>query len=223
MKRCAATSLAAAVAVGLAACASGPTPPDWQFAAQGAMRRAIEADLSGDSRAAMQEYQRARAETARTGRPDLVARAELMRCAARTAALDFARCEAFDALRADSGEPERAYADHLQGTLDAARVPLLPAAQQPLAAAGRGDAADAALLQATADPLSRLLGAALWLRQGRAGDAVVAVAVDTASAQGWRRPLLAWLAVQKQRAEQRGDAAEAARIGRRIELVAPAR
>jgi hypothetical protein len=42
--------------------------------------------------------------------------------------------------------------------------------------------------------------------------------MDTASAQGWRRPLLAWLNVQAQRAEQGGDSEEAARLRRRIAL-----
>lgn len=205
----------------LAACAGGPQPPDWAFAAHGAMQRALQADLAGDSRVAAAEFERARSELARTGRPELVARAELMRCAARVAALDFAPCEGFERLRVDAADAERAYADHLQGTLDAARVPLLPVAQQPLAAPSRGEPADLALLQGTADPLSRLVGAALWLRMGRASPPVLALAAETASAQGWRRPLLAWLQLLKARAEAAGDAAEAARLGRRIELVAP--
>ena len=47
------------------------------------------------------------------------------------------------------------------------------------------------------------------------------VAIDTASAQGWRRPLLMWLGVAQQRAQAAGNAAEAARLQRRIDLVAP--
>jgi hypothetical protein len=43
--------------------------------------------------------------------------------------------------------------------------------------------------------------------------------VDTASAQGWRRPLLAWLGLQHQRALQAGDAEAAAGLQRRIDLV----
>ena len=48
-------------------------------------------------------------------------------------------------------------------------------------------------------------------------------AADTASAQGWRRPLLAWLDVQARLADERGDAAEAARLRRRMGLVEPPR
>jgi hypothetical protein len=203
----------------LTACASGPPPPDWQPNAQNALQRAVQAQLSGNDRVAVADFERARGEIARTGRADLMARAELMRCAAQVAALQFERCTAFERLRADAAPAEQAYADHLAGTLDPARVPLLPPAQQPLAQPSRGADTDLALLQATADPLSRLVGAALWLQRGRASPAVLALAVETASAQGWRRPLLAWLQLLQQRARQAGDAAEAARLARRIELV----
>ena len=47
----------------------------------------------------------------------------------------------------------------------------------------------------------------------------IAAAVDIASAQGWRRPLLAWLGVQLARAEAAGDSETAARVRRRMELV----
>jgi hypothetical protein len=56
------------------------------------------------------------------------------------------------------------------------------------------------------------------LQAGRIAPPDIAVAVDTASSQGWRRPLLAWLGVAAQRAKAIGDTAELARIERRIAL-----
>jgi hypothetical protein len=212
----------------VAGCAGGPPPPDWQQSARGALDLAVAAELRGDSRIAALEFDRARAEVRRTGRPDLLARAELLRCAARAASLQLDPCEAFERLRADAAPPERAYADHLAGRLAPGQATLLPPAQQSVAAAvhaagvadaATGDAAAAARLQGLADPLSRLVGAAVLLRAGRAGPAVIAAAVDTASAQGWRKPLLAWLGVQHQRAAQAGDADAAAALQRRIDLV----
>lgn len=218
---------------GLGGCAGTP-PPDWALDAQGALERGLQARLSGEDRIAVHELAIARAALARTGRADLLARAELKLCAADAASLRFEPCAAFEALRQDAAAPELAYAEHLRAPLEATRRPLLPPAQQALATPpdgrdrrdGRdglkgGDGGDAgvARLQAVADPLSRLLGAALWLRDGQASPAVIALAVDTASAQGWRRPLLAWLQAQKLRAERDGDAELAARAQRRIELV----
>jgi len=216
---------AAAAAALLAGCASGPSPPDWQLGARAALDQAMAAELRGDSRIANLEFDRARAELARTGRPDLLARAELLRCAAQVASLQLGPCDAFERLRADAAAPELAYADHLAGRLDAAQAPLLPPAQQTVAALGpaASDGAAAAALQGVADPLSRLVGAAVLLRAGRAGPAVIGLAVDTASAQGWRRPLLAWLGVQLQRASAAGDTTAAARLQRRIDLAGGAR
>jgi hypothetical protein len=207
------------LAAALAACAGTPVP-DWQLAAHGGLARASEAYLAGDTRVAIAEFARARGEVARTGRVDLVARVELTRCAVQIASLQFEPCAGFEPLRPDAPPAEQAYADHLQGqALDAARLLLLPAPQQAAAAPGGGAERDLALLQGIADPLSRLVAAGVWLRSGRASPAVMNLAVETASAQGWRRPLLAWLGVLRQRADQAGDPVEAARIARRITLV----
>jgi hypothetical protein len=73
-------------------------------------------------------------------------------------------------------------------------------------------------LAGVADPLARLVAAGALLKAGRITPADIAAAVDTASSQGWRRPLLAWLGVQEQRARAAGDAAAVERLRRRIEL-----
>ena len=91
---------------------------------------------------------------------------------------------------------------------------MLPAPQRAAAAGS----ADAAAVRAIADPLSQLVAAAVQFRTGRASPALVQLAVDTSSGQGWRRPLLAWLGVQLQLAEKGGDAEAAARLRRRIAL-----
>ena len=77
-------------------------------------------------------------------------------------------------------------------------------------------AASAPDLKGVADPLTRLVAAGVLMQTNRADPNTIAAAIDTASAQGWRRPLLAWLGVQAQRAEAAGDAVEVARIWRRI-------
>ena len=105
---------ALALAALVAACASSPPVPDWQGNARSAMDRAIAAYLSGDSAVADVEFRRARAEIARTGRTDLLARVELMRCAARVASLVFERCEGFERLRRRTAPwPRRAWAPTL--------------------------------------------------------------------------------------------------------------
>lgn len=210
------------MAAALAACSSGPTPPDWQLQARPAIESSITMDLNGDTAAAKREFERGRALLARTGQPALLARAELMRCAARVASLDFAACDGFERWRADAPAAEQAYADHLGGMpLEPARIALLPHAQRAVAAA---IAAKTPLsVQNIEDPQSRLIAAALLLRARLADPATLTLAADTASSQGWRRPLLAWLEALAYRAEQAGAADEAQRLRRRIELVLSSR
>lgn len=205
--------LAVLATLSLAACSSGPKAPDWQLEAKTAMERALAAWLEGNSRVEALEFGRARTELSSTGRADLVARAELLRCASRVASLVFEPCAGFEALRPDAPAAERAYADYLAGQLQPQDIALLPAQQRAAATGG-----DAAALKGVADPLSQLVAAAVMFRAGRASPAVLQQAVDTASSQGWRRPLLAWLGVQLQLAEKGGDSATAAQLRRRIAL-----
>ena len=202
-------------ALQLTACASGPAAPDWQVNARAASDQAMAAYLRGDSRAAQADFDRARHEIARTGRADLLARSELLVCAARVASLEFGPCDGFERLRPDTAAPEQAYADYLAGRLQPGQASQLPAAQQGVAMAADAGAAAAALRQIT-DPTSRLVAAGVLLQTRLASPPVLTSAVDTASAMGWRRPLLAWLGLQLQRAEAAGDAAAVDGLRRRI-------
>ncbi len=201
----------------LSACASSPPVPDWQMNATSSMERAISAYLSGNDRVAVQEFARARNEMASTGQIALVARAELIRCASRVASLALDDCPGFEKLRDDAAAPERAYADYLAGRARPQDVALLPEQQRGVINVAADSVATA--IAGISDPFSRLVAAGVLLRTGHANPAVLTLAVDTASAQGWRRPLLAWLGVQVMRAEKSGDTAEAQRLHRRIDLV----
>lgn len=206
--------VAAAALWMLGACSSKPPVPDWQMNAHASAQKALEAYLSGNARVEQLEWDRARAEVARTGRPDLLARLELVRCAAMVASLVPGPCERFEALRADAAPAEQAYADYLAGQLQPAQAALLPEPQRAVSVS-----AHAAAVAAVQDPLSRLVAAGVLFKTGRADPAVMGTAVDTASAQGWRRPLMAWLVLQRQRAEAAGDSQAAAALQRRIDIL----
>ncbi len=199
--------------VALAACSSGPKPADWQLEAKGAMERSVAAYLEGNSRVEAAEFARARTAISSTGRIELAAKAELLHCASRVASLVFEPCLGFEKLRVDAAPAERAYADYLSAKLQPNDIAQLPPQQR--AAATSGETA----LKAIDDSLSRLVAAGVLFQNGRASPALVQVAVDTASAQGWRRPLLAWLGVQASLAEKAGDSEQAARVRRRMDLV----
>jgi hypothetical protein len=121
---------------------------------------------------------------------DLVARAELLRCAAQAASLALTQaCSPFEALQQDAAGPEKAYANYLLGRpLAADELALLPPAQPVATALAQSSAANAAALLKGWKIPSRLVAAGTLFRAGQAGREVAALAVDTASAQGWRRP-----------------------------------
>lgn len=202
----------------LTGCASGPPPADWQINAHSLLESYGKHYLDGETLLAERHFERARAEIARTGRLDLVARAELTRCAVRLAALETGPCTAFERLAAHAGEEDQAYARFLTGDwqgLDASRLPthyrgLLAAREEP---------ARLRALEEIKAPLPRSIAAGALFRAGGAAPEVIALATRTASDQGWRRPLLAWLEVQAKRAEAAGDQAGLELIRRRIELV----
>jgi len=166
-------------------------PPDWQLGSVSALNAFQSHYLKGDSRAAHIEFERAKFELQSTGRGDLVARAELVRCAMRAASLEFDSCPGFEKLRADAGAEELAYAEYL---------------------AGRAERA------AGEDVLSKLVFFGVKLNGNKITPPEIASAIDIASSQGWRRPLLAWLGVQEKRAEAAGDREALERIRRRIAL-----
>ncbi|MFN6960701.1 MAG: hypothetical protein ACK4N6_00535 [Rhodocyclaceae bacterium] len=203
----------------VAGCAGGPPAPDWQANAHASLAAHTAAYLAGRDRVARQELALARREAARTGDANQMARVELTACAARIASLESTDCPAFEALAADADVALRAYADYLAGRWAGLDPKLLPPAQQ--AVPSSGDAL--ATLAAIDEPLSRLVAAAVLLRAGRLPPEGIALAIETASGRGWRRPLMAWLGFDRDRCRAAGDMACAAQRQRRIDYASGSR
>ena len=209
----------------LTACASNPVTPDWQANGFAALKGFSTAYLNGNTRLADFEFARAKTEISSTGRADLLARAELTRCAVRVASLEFDNCVGYQPLAQDAQASEQAYAAYLTGHWTKLNTALLPAQHRALvqqaavAPALTSPTPTRSLLDSLEDPLARLVAAGVLLQNSRLTPADITTATETASGQGWRRPLLAWLEVQRQRANQTDDRDAAARLQRRIDLV----
>ncbi|GAA4017167.1 hypothetical protein [Actimicrobium antarcticum] len=201
----------------VAGCATKPPVPGWKANAHGALDSFSAAYLTGNTRIADQEFSRARLEISSTGKGDLLARAELVRCANRVASLEFDQCAGYQPLAGDAGAIERSYAALLTGRWQDVDASVLPA-QYRAVLAGAASSSSASVIGSIDDPLSRLVAAGVLLQAGAINPADITAATETASEQGWRRPLLAWLGVQAQRARDGGDLAALARIERRIGL-----
>jgi hypothetical protein len=201
----------------LSACGGTPPPADWKMNAVSLLEHAQQRWLEGDAKTAELTLGQARKEIAKSGRIDLLARAELAACAAHVASLDFSACAAFDKLAPDASLADKAYARFLAADWNGLEAKSLPEHYASLISAKDDVSANKATMDIK-DPLPRLIAAALLFRAGRAEPLTLNAAVDTASERGWRRPLLAWLEVQQQRAQASGNQSAAAMLQRRIDL-----
>ena len=200
--------------LGLIGCAGREIPPsDWQLNAHSSLNSSVTTYLVGNIEVAALEFARVRTEIASTGRTDVLARVELVRCAAYVASLEFKECVAFQKLLNDAADPERVYADYLAGRWEGLNTALLPMQHRGIVAGEDG------ALSSIEDPLSRLVAAGVLFKLGRMTPDLVTLAIKTASDQGWRRPLLAWLSVAVRRAKELGNQDRALYIQRRIDLV----
>lgn len=212
-----------AITLLLGACANTPPTPNWQGSAFAALNSFSSAYLEGNSRVADFEFQRAQGEVARTGRPDLMARLALVRCAVQVASLVLDTCDAYNALAADALPTENNYAAFLNGQWARVQPELLPEPYRDWAKQVRTgtltNPAPASTLALIKEPQPRLIAAAILYKSELIMPVDIGLAIETASNQGWRRPLLAWLGVQRQRAQAAGDTKAAAQLQRRIDLV----
>ena len=200
---------------GAALCACASSSPDWQNNAFAAIRSATSAYLEGNARIADFEFARAQNEVSRTGRPDRMARLELVKCAVAVASVDVSPCTGYDRWSAEAGPEEQAYAAFLAGDWLAIDRDRLPERYRELVAL-QPDTVDWVQLQ---DPLSKLIAAGVLLKRGRLMIGDADMAIQTASFQGWRRPLLGWLRVRQRLAENAQDAEAVVNLQRWIRVV----
>lgn len=209
----------AATLILLTACGSGgPPPPDWKTDAADLIERYKKHALLGENLLAERYFQQAVAATGGAGRVAETARLWLVRCATRRAMLiDDACAEYTELAHTEPDAADAAY--HRFITLDWANLDPASLPPQHRDFVRATPEARPATLEKIADPLSRLLDASLLVMRREATPATLAAATETASAQGWRQPLLTYLKLQSEQARQRGDSAESDRLARRIELV----
>lgn len=204
-------------ALSLSACGGGTVVPDWQINAQTAMQRYTQYFLQGQVQRADASFSQARKAVATTGNIDAVAHLELVRCGLHTAALDFTPCSGYNQLAALTRDPaDAAYARFISGDWQGLNRALLPPQYAAFAAAAAGSDESQPRIRAISDPVSQLIATGLSIRQGKVDDATLQAAVDTASTQGWRRPLLTYLKLQQQRST---DPTALAALRTRIKLV----
>lgn len=203
----------------LSACgSSGPPVPDWKTDSVDFIERYKKHALLGEPVVAERFFQRALNATGGAGRIGETGRLWLVHCATRRAMLLEDDCSEYAELAPlETSAEDRAYYQFVTlqwSALDAAK---LPAQYAPLvkSEAARLNAAIAAI----EDPLSRLLAASLVTQRDQADAATLQLGMETASAQGWRQPLLTYLKLLEKSAAARGASSEQQAYAVRIRLI----
>lgn len=202
----------------LAGCGGKTPPPDWKVDAADLAERYTKHELRGENLIAERYFQQAVAATGGAGRVTETAHLWLLHCAVRRASLADDACPEYAELaRTATTAADRAYHRYL--TLDWSGLETSALPPHHAAVVKAEPAQRTARVAGIEDPLARLLAASLVVQRGEADDALLALATETASEQGWTRPLLVYLRLQLKRAEARGDTAALAELETRINLV----
>lgn len=208
----------AACLILLAGCGGKTPPPDWKVDSADLIERYKKHELRGENILAERYFQQAVNAAGSAGQVAETARLWLVRCAVRRASLDDDDCSEYVELaKLETTDEDRAYYQFITLDWNGVEASRLPKHYAALLAGP----ADKRLAQVAAidAPLSRLLAASLVVQRGEADDALLALATETASAEGWKRPLLVYLKLAEKRASEREDAATLADIQARIRLV----
>lgn len=203
----------------LSACgSSGPPVPDWKTDSVDFIERYKKHALLGEHAVAERFFQRALHATGGAGRISETARLWLVRCATRRASLFDDHCSEYAELaKLETSAEDRAYYQFVTlkwSEIDAAKLPT------QYGALVKSDVARLnTLIAAIEDPLSRLLAASLVTQRGQADHDTLVIAMETASAQGWRQPLLTYLKLLEKSAAARGVSSEQQAYAMRIRLI----
>ncbi len=201
----------------------GPKPLPWIAAAYQRMENFKTDFLTGRPEIVTDmHFQKAVEEIKKSGDLDLLGKVWLTRMALQVAVLtepedgDYPKIEAAEPVPAN-----RNFYLFLKGDA-AADGALLPAQYRTFfAALNGGNAAETdAAVAKIEDPLSRLIAAGLAVRRHVENEALLQTAVEAASRNGWKRALLVWLKRLGAFYEASGEAAKAAAVRQRIDLIA---
>ena len=203
-------------------CGSRPAPA-WFAAGHQQLETFKEDFLTGGAPSiAETHFNKAVAEIKKGGDLDLLGKAWLTRMALQVAALEDPEEGEYGSIAAAQAVPANDQF-HLLLTGDASQADgvLLPAQYRPLLRALQSRSlsdAETSVAQIE-DPLSRLIAAGLAVRAHLENVAILQGAVETASRNGWKRALLAWLKRLAAFYEAAGQAANAAALRQKIGVI----
>jgi len=203
----------------------GKPAPAWFAAGHQQLESFKSAFLTGAApRLVELHFQRALGELKKSGDLDLLQKAWLTRMALQVASREKTERGDYPAIESALSVPaNRQFYLFLTGDPAVVDGALLPSAYQPFWQTLQKGETVAAFqkLALIKEPLSRLIAAGVAARLTPISEDLLLTAVETASRNGWKRPLLAWLKESQGFYEKTGQTAKAEAVSRRLALITP--
>ncbi len=211
-----------AVLLLLAGCSTSKPAPNWLSAGYNQLDNYKKHYLSGQEKIAALEFTDALKEIKKSGDLEILGRAQLIRMAVQTATLQDLTNAEYRKIEAVHPSPGNSnFYAFLQGALAQVDAKLLPSQYlgvvETFRRPGKGERLRA--IEQMEDPLSQLIAAGILVRMGEDNEALLQKAVATASAEGWKKALLAYLARLQAYYEGKQERSRAQAIEQRINLI----
>jgi hypothetical protein len=209
------------VFLGLGGCTSR-TIPQWQTASFNHLETFKQYYLAGDDKNAERYFSKAITEIKKSGRMDILAKGYLTKYAVRAATLETISGTEF--LEINSVRPNRInmnFFTFLTGNFDTVDNDILPPRYKHFILTFQDGTLDDLNhdIAKIKDPLSRLIAAGLTIKHGRYNEGTLKIALLAASAEGWKKALVAYLKHLQTLYENTGYTEKAERIQKQLNLL----
>lgn len=206
----------------LAGCGASQPVPDWLNASHSQLEAYQKNYLSGSDKLAALRFKGAINDIKKSGDLEMLARAYLIRMALQRAVLEEPDAEDYLKIAALQSMPtNRNYYAFLKGEPAQVDEKLLPAQYQGLLNNLRpeGEEGRLAAIGKMQNPLSQLIAMGVLVYRNQESEALLQRAVAVASAQGWKKALLAYLERLRLYYEGKPQKDKALEIEQRIMLI----
>ncbi|MBN2515805.1 MAG: hypothetical protein JXC33_07200 [Deltaproteobacteria bacterium] len=219
LSRC--ITIVVVVCLGLGGCASKAVP-QWQTASFNHMETFKQHYLAGDEQNAERYFSKAIADIKKSGRIDILAKGYLTKYAIQAATLEAISGTEF--LEINNVRPDRInmnFYTFLTGTFDTVDNEILPPRYKQFIVTFQDGTInelnrDIAHIK---DPLSRLIAVGLTIKHRRYNEATLKIALNTASVEGWKKALVAYLKQIQSLYENTGHKQKAEQIQKQLNII----
>lgn len=206
----------------ICACGAAMPVPAWKDHAYRQLDDYKTSFLTGREESTEPHFVKAQREIAAGNDLSILTIAYLTKYSLHTASLESFDSSEFAKLYSlEPNAADMAYCHFLKGNFSAVDAKVLPSRYTGVlkAASGRDLTMAALEIAAIDDPLSRLIACGVWVSYLPSDETILRIGISTASANGWRRPLWAYLSKLQTYYLESGNQSKAGIIKERMELL----